>query len=61
MRPFNKMAFQSIFVAQSEAWEAFANRHVSSSCGALDNGLWDEAREPCEGSMRRDPKVRLVL
>ena len=39
----------------------FENPHVLSSCGVLDDGLWDEACEPCESPMWRDSKVRLVL
>ena len=55
-----KDGFQSLFVAPSEAWEAFLRIDASllrAACWTVASGM----RLACEGSMRRDPKVRLML
>ena len=54
--------FQSLFVAQSEAREVSLRIDMSllrAVCWTM--ALRDEACEPREISMRRGPKVRLVL
>ena len=56
LRPFGKVAFSRSLLPSL----GLADGHVSFRA-VLDNGLWDEALEPREGSVRRDPKVRLVL